>query len=69
MAVPTSDLAVLEIETAFLVLSIFSYGIKACRNEIVEVRQILSHPRLLELPPIETSRIFTFLAYNYSEIY
>ena len=33
------------------------------------MRQILSHPKLLELPPIEMSRIFTFLAYNYSEIY
>lgn len=47
-----NNLPVLEIETAFLVLSIFSYGIGQYPEEVSEIRQILADPKTLQLPPL-----------------
>ena len=61
--------AVLPVESAFLVLSVFSYGIGHYEAEREAIKVILCDERVKQLPPLETSRIFTFLAYNYNEIY
>jgi len=59
----------LEIESAFLILSIFSYKIGTYPSELTTLKAILNDERTKSLPPLELSRVFTFLAYNYNEIY
>ncbi len=52
-----------------MILSIFSYALNAHPNEVEKIRLILNDERVKMLPPLELSRIFIFLGYNYNEVY
>jgi hypothetical protein len=61
--------SVLPVETSFLILSVFSYEIGHFENELAAMKVILCDERIKLLTPMDMSRVFTFLAYNYNEIY
>jgi hypothetical protein len=60
---------ILSVETALLILSVFSYGIAHFEAELNSIKVMFCDERIKKLPPFEISRVFTFLGYNYSEIY
>ena len=60
------QLQVLSLEVSFLILSVLSYGIAHHQEEVAVMKAILSDDRMKQLPPIEMSRVLTFLAYNYN---
>jgi hypothetical protein len=60
----------LPTETALLVLSIQSYKLSKFEDELQELKRILLFPHVQgRLSPLELTRLFAFLAYNYSELY
>jgi hypothetical protein len=60
----------LPIETALLVLSIQSYKISNFEAELLELKRILTFQVIKDkLRGLEVSRLFSFFAYNFSELY
>lgn len=60
---------VLPLELSFLILSVLSYGLGNHQEEVSVLKAILNDNRMKQLTPLEMSRVLTFLAYNYNEIY
>jgi hypothetical protein len=56
---------VLPLETAFLLLSIFSYQLSSYPSIGASIGTILKEERARNLSPLELARVFSFLAYNY----
>lgn len=63
------NVSIMDVETAFLVLTIFSFALEYYKKEIQEIRIILCSERIGKMPPLERARIYTFLAYNYDELF
>jgi hypothetical protein len=60
---------VLPLEVSFLILSVLSYGLGNHQEEVSVLKAMLNDNRMKQLAPLEMSRVLTFLAYNYNEIY
>lgn len=60
-----TEVKILDLETAFQILTIYSFSLENYPAELEKLKVILCDKRMMELEPLTSARIFMFLAYNY----
>lgn len=64
-----NEIKILDVETAFQILAIYSFSLEQYPQELEKLKVILCDKRMMEVQPIVLSKIFLLLAYNYEEIF
>jgi hypothetical protein len=63
------EIKIIDIDTAFQTLAICSFSLEHFPVHLEALKVILCDKRMMDVTPLEMSKIFLFLAYNYGEVF